>query len=71
MLVLAGVGLIFFPVIVGLCYGFVLNTVMMITEVFLLLLSQGHFCFPSCHVGKEAGMHGMLGGDTARTGQPN
>jgi len=51
MLVLAGIGLIFFVVAnMGLCFGFVLKTVLIIQGYFhycwaVLAQSQGLFCF--------------------------
>ena len=77
MLVLAGIELIFFIIArMGLCFGFVLKTVLMFSGTFLLLLSSAYTeSRPSLLLtappARRLGMHKKLGGDTAGTADPN
>ena len=75
-LVLAGIALIFFIVAsMGLCFGFVLETVLII-QVFVTAEQRLHRvkAFAASHPTPPAsrlGVHKKLGGDTAGTADPN
>ena len=77
VLVLAGIELIFFVVAcMGLCFGFVLQTVLMIQGCFsycwaVLTQHQGLFCFSPHSPASRLGVHKKLWGDTAGTADPN
>lgn len=66
-------------IILGLCFGFVLNRVMIMEGFFLLLLLQrgvlyranAFSAFCTVMLGKRLGVPEGLGGDTASTGDPN
>ena len=79
MLVLAGVEFIFFIVAsIGLCFGFVLEAVVIDnTGMFSLLLSSAYtelrpfLLLTPPHQRAGWGVHKKLGGDTAGTADPN
>ena len=77
MLGLTGIELIFFLVAgMGLCFGFVLKTVLITEGCFpycwaVLVLSQGLFCFSPHPTSEEAGGAQGVRGDTAGTADPD
>ena len=77
VLVLAGIELNYFIVVcMGLCFGFVLKTVLIMQWCFsycwaLLTQHWGLFCSSHCPAREYARVHRKLGGDTAGTADPN